>query len=176
MKPFNVMAALLCILFIVSTCTALEANVPVVADKKLTIDLGPDFVVSDRQIESSDPGSVISNFTIINKKDPEIKSALIGVIAYSGDIAKLIDPAGVSNLTFSEMINSAKLNGANETGNWSTSNSVGQLVEVQNMKLPLFEPDMSFAAWPLGRSTIVIFGSLFDKEINEKIIGTLKIV
>jgi hypothetical protein len=158
-------------------CAALETDIQTVADRSLTIDLGPDFSVSQSMTASNTAGYIQQNITLVNNKSPQTAIASITVMSFYGEYAKVLDPVALSGLMEKEILNSLKSSGDTEIGNWTTTSKIGQNVTVHTLEVGTPRIDsqsvkLDFAFWYLDRTTYVGMISAFDRNTTEQIIRT----
>jgi len=171
---------LLLLVALAPLCAALETNVQTVADRTLTVDLGPDFSVGQSSTASNTAGYIQQNVTIVNNKYPQTAIASIIVMSFYGDYAKVLDPVALSGLMEKGILDNLKSSGDNEIGNWTTTSNIGQNVTVHTLAVsaPSINSQnvrIDFAFWHLDRTTYVAVISALDRNTTEQIIGTAAI-
>lgn len=161
-------------------CAALETNVQTVADRTLTVDMGPDFSVSQSSTASNTAGYIQQNITLFNNRYPQTAIAYIMVMSFYGDYAKVLDPVALSGLMEKEILNNLKSSGDTETGIWNTTSKIAQNVTVHTLEVgtPSFDSQsvkLDFAFWHLDRTNYVAMISSLDRNTTERIIRTTAI-
>ena len=158
-------------------CAALETNVQTVADRTLTLDLGPDFSVGQSSTASNTAGYIQQNVTIVNNGYPQTAIASIMVLSFYGDYAKVLDPVALSGLMEKGILDNLKSSGDSEIGNWTTTSKIGQNVTVHSLAIgaPGINSKnikLDFAFWHLDRTTYVAVISALDRNTTDQIIRT----
>jgi len=181
MNKFKLTAEISFVLLVLAAfaplCAALETNVQTVADRTLTLDLGPDFSVGQSSTASNTAGYIQQNVTIVNNGYPQTAIASIMVLSFYGDFARVLDPAALSDLMEKGILNNLKSSGDSEIGNWTTTSKIGQNVTVHSLAIgaPGINSKnikLDFAFWHLDRTTYVAVISALDRNTTDQIIRT----
>jgi len=180
MKRFTSMvSALLLLLTLTGTMNgaALEGTVLTVAERGFSADIPSDFQVFAAEADANTTG-IFSYDLMINSTDPEAGRVFLSIFSVYDDVMRRMKTASLSDLFLSAEISEVESHGDVVVGNWSAVNPQSQNVTV----LALTTPDLrvsggsyDIASWSLDEDVQVLMVSTADRNITEKLIGTLKI-
>lgn len=161
-------------------CLALEADIQTVADRTLTMNLSPDFSVSQSTTADDTAGYIQQNVTIVDNRHQQTTIASIMVMSFYGEYARVIDPAALSGLMEREILSNLISRGDTEMGSWNTTSKIGQKVMVHTLGVGTPSADsqsfnLDFAFWHLDRTTYIALISALDRNTTDQIIKTTAI-
>jgi hypothetical protein len=180
MKSFSAfITAMLIILAstcLASPCAALESKFFTVAEKTLSMDMGPSFAIEQGNFNASKDGIVIQEFLINNTETGS--SALVSVSGVYDKQMSNLSSANISEIFAAGLIMAMEGNGYNITGNWTALDSNGR--DVIAYTLARENPDnttqkktIDLAVWNLEASSYASIISLLDRENTTKMINTM---
>jgi len=180
MKRFAPMvSALLILLFLVGAMTsaAFEGQVFTVSERGLSADIPSDFHVFAAEADANTTG-IFSYDLMINSTDSEAGRIFLSVFSVYDDVMRRMGPASLSDLFLSAEISAVEAHGDAVVGNWSAIDLQGQNVTVLIMETP--DPRVSggyydMASWSLDGDVQVLMVSTVERNVTERLIGTLKI-
>lgn len=161
-------------------CLALEADIQTVADRTLTMNLSPDFSVSQSTTADDTAGHIQQNVTIVDNRHQQTTIASIMVMSFYGEYARVIDPAALSGLMEREILSNLISRGDTEMGSWNTTSKIDQKVMVHTLGVGTPSADsqsfnLDFAFWHLDRTTYIALISALDRNTTDQIIKTTAI-
>lgn len=161
-------------------CLALEADIQTVADRTLTMNLSPDFSVSQSTTVDDTAGYIQQNVTIVDNRHQQTTIASIMVMSFYGEYARVIDPAALSGLMEREILSNLISRGDTEMGSWNTTSKIDQKVMVHTLGVGTPSADsqsfnLDFAFWHLDRTTYIALISALDRNTTDQIIKTTAI-
>lgn len=180
MKHFTSMvSALLLLLSLTGTMNgaALEGTVLTVAERGFSADIPSDFQVFTAEADANTTG-IFSYDLMINSTDPEAGRVFLSIFSVYDEVMRRMKPASLSDLFLSAEISEVESHGDVVVGNWSAFDLQGQNVTVRTLETS--DPRVSggsydMASWSLDGEVQVLMVSTADRNVTEKLIGTLKI-
>lgn len=175
------------ILLIVPTISGLSTPVIVSSEGNLSIDLGPGYVIVDRNASSIakiTSQGMTHAYNITNTSIPNAGNAVVAVLSVADPaIGSAIDKYARN---FEDVISSAlKLGVGKQIGERNVTDIMGQNVTVLTFKvtpddpdyIKLFGKEFDFALWSIDNLNIgyVTVPSSLGKNVTERIIGTMHI-
>ena len=180
MKRFASMVSALAILLSLAAsmnCAAFEETVLTVAERGLSADIPPDIQIFTAEVDANITG-IFSSDLMINSSDPEAGRIFLSISSVYDDVMRRMSPSSLSDLFLSAEISQVESHGDVVVGNWSAADYRGQNVPVLIIETP--DPRVSggsydMASWSLDGNVIVLMVSTAERNVTEKLIGTLKI-
>ena len=183
MKSFSAfisaMLLILALACLASPCTALESSFFTVAEKTLSVDMGPSFIIEPGNFNASNDGIVIQEFFINNTETGS--STLVSVTGVYDKQMSNLSSAKISEVFSATLIEAMENMGYQLTGNWTALDSKGGNVIVNTLARE--NPDnttqkkaIDLAVWNLEASSFASIISLLDRENTTKMINTMALI
>jgi hypothetical protein len=179
MKPFALFVAAILILAGLSLPTvALESKFFTIAQKTISLDMGPSFEMEKGEFNTSNNGMVQQEFLINDTATPG--AAFISVMSIYDDIMSRMRGETLSELLLLGGISGVEARGDRETGNWTAVDHLGKSVTVHAMstrdaRIEEIGGKYYMAVWNLDGTSYAVLVSLLDQNNTTQIIRTLKI-
>lgn len=159
---------------------ALETRVVTVSEGVLNVDLGPQFVVTEWEVDTNTSGVFLQDVIVADNSDPSSGFAALFVMDWYEEYAKLLDPVATSNFLADVIIGMFESEEAEVVGNWSAVTAAGQNVTVSSLVSP--DPDLAayggafdLAFWSEERTRYMGVLSTLDENTTRQIIGTISV-
>jgi hypothetical protein len=180
MKRFaSMVSALLLLLSFAASmnAAALEGTVLTVAERGLSADIPSDFSICTAEADANTTG-IFSYGLMINSSDTEAGSIFLSIFSVYDDVMRRMSPSSLSDLFLSAEISEVESHGDAVVANWSVVDLLGMNVTV--LSLETSDPRVSggsydMASWSLDGKVQVLMVSTAERNVTEKLIGTLKI-
>ena len=179
MKPFAVfLSAILLLACLALPAAALESKVLTVSEKTLSMDLGPNFEISNSAFNISDKGMASQAFLVNNTA--LTGSAFISIMSVYDEVLGKMSPSVLSEIFLVGGMSAVESKGDAETGNWTAVSRLGKNVTVHTMstnneRIRTFGSSYDIAIWDLDRSTYAVLVSLLDRANTTQIVKTLAV-
>jgi hypothetical protein len=180
MKRFASMVSALAILLSLAASmngAAFEGTVLTVAERGLSAEIPSDFSIYSAEADGNTTG-IFSSDLVINSTDPEAGSIFLLIFSVYDDVMRRMSPSSLRDLFLSAEISTVESHGDAVVGNWSAIDLQGEIVTV--LTLSTSDPRVSggsydMASWGLEGNVQALMVSTADRNVTEKLIGTLKI-
>ena len=174
----TIIGVLLVTISCVFASLAMETEVYTLAERNLSLDENLGFEVAAKTVENNTGGSFIEDLTITNIKTKGM--AMVQIMTVYDPTMKALGPDKISQLWMQGALESAASDGANVTGNWTATSSLGENVTITSVKV--IEPKikamgstMEIANWMIDDDIYAGIMSFFDRNTTTKIIENLEI-
>jgi hypothetical protein len=174
----TIIGVLLVTAFCAFASLAMETNVYTLAERNLSLDENLGFEVAAKTVENNTGGSFIQDLTITNTKTKGM--AMVQIMTVYDPTSKALDPDMISQLWMLGALESAASDGANVTGNWNATSSLGENVTITSVKV--VEPKLKsmgstveIANWMIDDDIYAGIMSFFDRNTTKRMIENLEI-
>ena len=179
MKPFALFAAAILILAGLSLpALALESKFLTIAQKTISLDMGPSFEMTKGEFNTSSKGMVQQEFLINDTALPG--AAFISVMSIYDDLMSRMSGDALSELFLMGGISGVEERGDREIGNWTAVDHLGKNVTVHSMstkdaRIEVLGGRYDMAVWNLDGTSYAVLVSLLDQNNTTQIIKTLAV-
>ncbi|HPS92089.1 MAG TPA: hypothetical protein PKV33_08025 [Methanothrix sp.] len=179
MKPFALFVAAILLMAGLSLPTlALESKFFTIAQKTISLDMGPSFEMTKGEFNTSSNGMVQQEFLIIDTATPG--AAFISVMSIYDDIMSKMSGDALSELLLMGGITGLEEKGEREIGNWTAVDHLGKNVTIHTIstgdeRIEMLGGRYDMAVWNLDGTTYAVLVSLLDQNNTTQIIKTLAV-
>ena len=173
-----IIGVLLVTAFCIFASLAMETEVYTLAERNLSLDENLGFEVAAKTVENNTGGSFIEDLTVANAQTRGM--AMLQILTVYDPTSKALGSEMISQLWVQGALESAAADGANITGNWTATSSLGENVTITSVKV--IEPKIKamgstveIANWMIDDDVYAGIMSFFDKNTTKKIIENLEI-
>lgn len=153
-----------------------------ITEHNISIDVGPDLVLSSKMISQTDKGISIQTIVINNSSAGNSTNATLVIYSipmYREDL-NTTNSTDFSKFVENVMIGAFQLTGGKVVKELTVKNSLAENVTIRIMGLPKSKAEpkgdrFSFAIWPIDSRNIMMLLSHLDEDANAKIVETLKV-
>lgn len=176
MKFSLIMGLILALAICSGQALALNTDVYSLSERNLSIELGPSFVVTQKNVDNCSGGYFVQDLMIA---DPNSKGvAVLQIMDLYDATLKALNSSAVSDQWNQGLMSAALQDGGKIDGNWSVLTAKGQSVTIYtvnmgNNSMKVMGSIANYANWNIENNIYVGMLSFFDKNITTQIVKTL---
>jgi hypothetical protein len=161
-----------------STSLALNTNIYSLSERNLSIDLGPGYDVTQKNVDNCSGGYFVQDLMITNANSSGL--AILQIMDLYDATLKAMNSSTVSEQWDQGMMSSALQDGGIKAGNWKVLNPKGlnvtiYTVNMSNNSMKVMGNTANFANWNIEKNVYVGILSFFDRNITSQIVNTLEL-